>query len=286
MGLSVAQLVALSPPISYWTTSLFYETVSYFGLFPQYRVMPREDDNAPAKNQVSKRVVLRYMALHSLLATFGIFLVAEHVPMKSFAELPTFETTLMLKGFQSSALQNWGPLLLRICHLAARQLVTIIIMDGWLFWCHLAMHKNPWLYRECLALRLALNCTQHLTHKQITNQLCRDIGNIHCVHHKLYVPYSFGALYNHWAESLFQDDLGGVLSVTIVGLSDWEQVLFYAWTMAKSVEDHAGYELPFSPFVIMGRLTGSGVAYHNVHHQIWGHKVSGVATLKHSFIMY
>lgn len=71
-----------------------------------------------------------------------------------------------------------------------------------------------------------------------------------------------------------QDNIGGVLGVLVAGLTDWEQVFFYAWVMAKTVEDHSGYELPFSPFIILARWTGAGVTYHNIHHQTWGLKVS------------
>lgn len=67
--------------------------------------------------------------------------------------------------------------------------------------------------------------------------------------------------------------MGGVVAVLVSGLTDWEQVVFYSWVMIKTVEDHAGYELPFSPLIILARYTGAGVTYHNVHHQTWGLKV-------------
>lgn len=87
------------------------------------------------------------------------------------------------------------------------------------------------------------------------------------------MPYAYAALYNHWAESLISDNIGGVLGTTFAGLTDWEQVVFYSWVMAKTVEDHSGYALPFSPLIILARYTGAGVVYHNIHHQTWGLKV-------------
>lgn len=80
-------------------------------------------------------------------------------------------------------------------------------------------------------------------------------------------------MYNHWAESLFADNIGAVLAVGIAGLSEPEQIVFYVFIVARTVEDHSGYELPFSPGVILTRLVGGGVVYHNVHHQVWGLKV-------------
>lgn len=99
-------------------------------------------------------------------------------------------------------------------------------------------------------------------------------GNVHAVHHKLYTPYAFGALYNHWAESTFSDGIGGILGVTIMRLTALEQIVFTAAITAKTVEDHAGYELPWSPFTLFAQLTGAGPEYHTIHHQTWGLKVS------------
>lgn len=145
MGLSIAKWAALAPQISYWVTSAFFESLSYFGLFEQYRVIPQEED-APKKNQVSKSTVLKYMVTNQALTTIALFLVADYIPMKSYADLPTFEGLFV--GIRNPFLQKWAPVLVRIAHLALRQLVAVVVLDTWQFWGHFMMHKIPWLYRE------------------------------------------------------------------------------------------------------------------------------------------
>lgn len=88
------------------------------------------------------------------------------------------------------------------------------------------------------------------------------------------MPFSYGALYNHWADSLFGDNVAGLLGVSLTNMTAAEQTFFLALATFKIVEDHAAYELPWSPFTLLGRLTGCSPTYHNIHHQSWGIKVS------------
>ncbi|KAL6660472.1 hypothetical protein ACP70R_001854 [Stipagrostis hirtigluma subsp. patula] len=66
----------------------------------------------------------------------------------------------------------------------ARQLVVAMaVLDGWQYAWHRYMHLNRFLYRH-----------------------------VHSWHHRLVVPYAFGAQYNHPAEGLLLDTLGGALA--------------------------------------------------------------------------
>lgn len=105
------------------------------------------------------------------------------------------------------------------------------------------------------------------------------LGNVHAVHHRLYVPFSYGALYNHWADSIFGDYVAGLLGVYLIRLTAHEQMFFLWLVIFKVVEDHAAYELPWSPSTLLGRLTGCTSTYHHVHHQSWGIKVSSQQSL-------
>lgn len=148
MGISLAKWAALAPQISYWLVSAFFETLEYFDLYHQYRVIPFEED-ALKKNQVSKLAVLKYMVINSTLTTVGLFLLADYVPMKPYAALPTFEGLFAGSTvIQSPAAQAWASTLVRWGYLAARQFMACLVMDSWQFWCHYTMHRVPWLYRE------------------------------------------------------------------------------------------------------------------------------------------
>lgn len=57
------------------------------------------------------------------------------------------------------------------------------ILDAWQYFFHRLFHLNTFLYRH-----------------------------VHSVHHRLYVPYAFGALYNHPLEGFVLDSLGAVVS--------------------------------------------------------------------------
>ncbi|GLU09411.1 hypothetical protein SLE2022_262750 [Rubroshorea leprosula] len=96
----------------------------------------------------------------------------------------------------------------------ARQFITaMLVLDTWQYFMHRYMHHNKFLYRH-----------------------------IHSLHHRLVVPYAFGALYNHPIEGLLLDTI---------------------------VDDHCGLWLPGNLFHIFFR---NNTAYHDVHHQLYGSK--------------
>ena len=57
------------------------------------------------------------------------------------------------------------------------------------FWLHRWMHVNTFLYKH-----------------------------MHSHHHRLTVPYAYGALYNHPMEALLLDTLGGVITLYASGM--------------------------------------------------------------------
>lgn len=84
------------------------------------------------------------------------------------------------------------------------------------------MHTSPFLYRK-----------------------------LHSVHHRLYVPYAFGALYNHPLEGILLDTLGTALASYVAGLTVKEDIFFFTISTLKTVDDHCGYAIPWDPLQML-----------------------------------
>ncbi|XP_024988452.1 sphinganine C4-monooxygenase 1-like [Cynara cardunculus var. scolymus] len=122
-----------------------------------------------------------------------------------------------------------------------RQFFTaMVVLDTWQYFMHRLMHQNKFLYRH-----------------------------IHSLHHRLVVPYAFGALYNHPVEGLLLDTIGGALAFLLSGMSPWASIFFFSFATIKTVDDHCGLWLPGNPFHVFFR---NNSAYHDVHHQLYGAK--------------
>ncbi|XP_021746543.1 sphinganine C4-monooxygenase 1-like [Chenopodium quinoa] len=121
------------------------------------------------------------------------------------------------------------------------QFVTaMMVLDTWQYFMHRYMHHNKFLYRH-----------------------------IHSQHHRLVVPYAYGALYNHPLEGLILDTIGGALSFLVSGMSPRTSIFFFSFATIKTVDDHCGLWLPGNLFHI---LFSNNSAYHDVHHQLYGSK--------------
>jgi sphinganine C4-monooxygenase len=115
-----------------------------------------------------------------------------------------------------------------------------VVLDTWQYFLHRAMHINKFLYKH-----------------------------LHSVHHRLYVPYAYGALYNHPLEGFLLDSIGALLSESCAHLSVRQAMFFFVISTCKTVDDHCGYRLPFDPLQIVSANTAD---YHDIHHQAIGIK--------------
>lgn len=88
---------------------------------------------------------------------------------------------------------------------------------------------------------------------------------LHSVHHRLYVPYAFGALYNHPLEGFLLDTIGAVIAETLAHMSIREAMLLFVVSSLKTVDDHCGYCLPWDPLQM---FSGNTADYHDIHHQV------------------
>jgi sphinganine C4-monooxygenase len=87
----------------------------------------------------------------------------------------------------------------------------------------------------------------------------------HSWHHRLYVPYAFGSLYNHPLEGLFLDSIGALAAEWMTGMTTRQAMLLFTFSTMKTVDDHCGYSLPWDP---LQWLTGNNADYHDIHHQV------------------
>jgi sphinganine C4-monooxygenase len=115
-------------------------------------------------------------------------------------------------------------------------LFSRLVMDTWQYFFHRFFHTNQYLYRS-----------------------------IHSVHHRLYVPYAFGALYNHWLEGILLDTLGAAVAHSLALMSMRQAILLFTIATLKTVDDHCGYSLPFDPFQL---IFPNNAAYHDIHHRV------------------
>lgn len=96
------------------------------------------------------------------------------------------------------------------------------------------------------------------------------LEKFHSRHHRLYVPYAFGALYNHPFEGFLLDTCGAGLAYMVTGMNTRQGMWLFTCLTIKTVDDHCGYSLPFDP---LQYITSNNAGYHDVHHQSWGIKV-------------
>lgn len=293
------QYLQLGLPIfAYWAVSLFFHLLDTYDLFPQYRL------HTPAevlkRNHVSRYEVFRDVIIQQFVQTvFGLILAAfEGPPMYGKEEYdvavwagrirmaqrgipvllgmvgvdaaglakrvsgehamlagalsggfyPEVMQTVMLYGQPTiaPAFAQWELTAAKaIYHLlipACQFLVAICWVDTWQYFLHRAMHMNKWLYTT-----------------------------LHARHHRLYVPYAYGALYNHPGEGFILDTAGTGLAYLVTGMTVRQGTWLFTCATIKTVDDHCGYSFPWDP---LQHITSNNAGYHDVHHQSWGIKTN------------
>jgi len=118
--------------------------------------------------------------------------------------------------------------------------LAIVVVDTWQYFLHRAMHMNKWLYTT-----------------------------FHSRHHRLYVPYAYGALYNHPVEGFLLDTLGTGIAYLVSGMTVRQSMVFFTASTIKTVDDHCGYSFPWDP---LQHITSNNAGYHDIHHQLAGIK--------------
>lgn len=289
--ISDGHLALLLPVVCYWTYSLFFHYLDTHDLFFKYRIhTPQELEK---KNRCSVREVVRAVVVQHLIQTV-VGLAVDYVEGQEMCGMEDYElwqiqyifarccglspafndpktTSAAASKFPHGS--NNGPLsklqplfpilapLIQLLGLSTRKLtpffarsvyyffipftkifIAFLIIDSWQYTLHRYMHNNKFLYRH-----------------------------MHSVHHRLYVPYAFGALYNSLLEGFLLDTVGTGVAQMVAKLSRRESIILYTFSTLKTVDDHCGYALPYDPFQ---KLFPNNAVYHDIHHQHFGIKTN------------
>ncbi|KAI0726756.1 sphingosine hydroxylase [Fomitopsis betulina] len=243
------------PVIAYWAASIFFHIldISQWKWLEKYRL--HDSAEVKARNLVTRGQVVRAVFVQQIVQTIiGLFCIQaelsgellDHVAGMQRLEPAVARILSWVLGEKTGAriLDRDGALLLYTVYWwaipTAKFLFGIFVVDTWEYFLHRAMHVNRWLYKQ-----------------------------FHSVHHRLYVPYAFGALYNHPVEGLILDTAGTAVAELLACMTTREAMFLFLICTLKTVDDHCGYILPFDPLQL---LTSNNADYHDIHHQVIGIK--------------
>lgn len=259
--ISDENLALLLPLVVYWCMGLFFQYLNDNDMFPRYRLHTPEE--LEKKNKCSEREVIRSVFLQHLIQTgAGVVFASLDEPQRTGFEayemgviqsrlqqaLPQCLLQLLTNSNTNSNSNSTSGLawaawaLYYVVEPGMRLLIAFVLIDSWQFFLHMLMHRSKFLYKH-----------------------------LHSVHHRLYVPYAYGALYNSILEGFLLDTLGTGLAQLITGLTPRESIILFTFSTMKTVDDHCGYALPFDPFQI---VFPNNAAYHDIHHQHFGIKTN------------
>ncbi|KAF3163518.1 hypothetical protein TWF225_002050 [Orbilia oligospora] len=275
--ISDALLSCLSPIVVYWVLSMIFHYIDEYELLEKYRIHTPEE--VLKRNHVSRYEVIRDVIIQQVIQ-FGFGWILGYIEPEEMTGAESWEiyelsqtvgwSTSLLLGLSgidvgtlssnvASYLSTQGSMGVFLVNIDWRWKIAetlywvlfpllriglaIFILDTWQYFWHRLMHQVPFLYRT-----------------------------LHSRHHRLYVPYAFGALYNHPLEGLILDTMGAGLAFKVSGMSMKGSVFFFGFSAMKTVDDHCGYKLPFDPLQI---IFSNNAEYHDIHHQGWG--------IKHNF---
>lgn len=209
-------------------------------------------DELKKKNRVSKeRVILMVILQHAIQTFLGIVIMYDTPanrfhrmdvnPEKDIARILAWVRVLhdyvdirdVVLVRAAIALYWWGIPWLQFWF-------ACFVMDAWEYLLHRTMHEVRFLYRM-----------------------------LHSHHHRLYVPYAFGALYNHPLEGMLLDTFGAEIARVVSFMTLRQTIVFFTISTFKTVCDHCGYAFPWYYNPIQA-LFPNNAEYHDVHHQSQG----------------
>jgi len=263
--------------LAYWVVSLSYHylDVSGWQWVERYRI--QESDEVKKRNLVTRGQVVRLVSIQQCMQTaFGIAWIIYFPvppPSRNYGEelrvlsLKIARSLFIILGEQHGRefVEKYGsgltysmywwiiPMsqfffalcarfpLLSPCYISSMSIFHSFFLDTYQYFLHRTFHEVKFLYKH-----------------------------FHSMHHRLYVPFAFGALYGHPFEGAILDGLGAGLAHTIAGMTERQAIILFGFATYKTVDDHCGYAFPFDPFQIM---SGNNADYHDIHHQV---RVGGV----------
>ncbi|VVT58570.1 uncharacterized protein SAPINGB_P006275 [Magnusiomyces paraingens] len=238
-------LALILPIIVYWSMGLFFHVLNERNMFARYRLHTPEE--LEKRNKCSLWQVLRAVFIQHSLQTISGILLEMFEPHETTGHearaLWGIEHWFLLNGLLNVKLsKDMSWFVYYVIKPGFKLGVAFFIIDTWQFFLHRYMHMNKFLYKH-----------------------------LHSVHHRLFVPYAFGALYNSVLEGFLLDTLGTGVAHLVTGLTARESVILYVFSTMKTVDDHCGYALPWDPFQL---LFPNNAIYHDIHHQHFGIKTN------------
>ncbi|KAF4611059.1 hypothetical protein D9613_006805 [Agrocybe pediades] len=242
-------LATIAPVVAYWTLSLFFHFLDTSGWqwLDKYRI--HESAEIKSRNLVTRSQVVWAVLFQQIVQTIAglLWLSDESIHTANHAQqLRSIAVALERLSRQLGA-ESHPVVLARLSGFvywwaipAFQLLAAMFIIDTWQYFLHRFMHVNKFLYKQ-----------------------------FHSWHHRLYVPYAFGSLYNHPVEGFLLDTLGALLAEWATGMSTRQAIVLFTFSTFKTVDDHCGYSLPWDPLQM---LSGNNADYHDIHHQVVGIK--------------
>ncbi|UZJ56697.1 hypothetical protein CBS101457_006017 [Exobasidium rhododendri] len=253
-------LSLLLPIAIYWAASLWYLFLdtSRFAFFEKFRL--HEPQEVQKRNRVGAKKVILMVFVQQIFQTMVGLLVLEGEEVSRLEIFQDHKVNVDAIGVKVAKMAiNVAGLSngVKLMHLMGPNIANWIywwgiplvqfmwaffVMDAWQYFMHRAFHESRFLYKH-----------------------------FHSHHHRLYVPYAFGALYNHPLEGLLLDSAGGALSHACALMTVRQGILLFASSTFKTVSDHGGYAFPMwlDPLHLLFPNTSE---YHDVHHQMQGLK--------------
>jgi len=247
-------LAIFAPILAYWVYSLFFHAldVSDSRWLDKYRI--HESSEVKERNRASRGQVVAAVVLQHVIQALLAWWWTEEMEADELQELAkiknieglVFRTAsliwsekqalhfTLLRGEEAVSFVYWWAIPL------AQLGFAFFVIDTWQYFLHRLFHVNKFLYKH-----------------------------FHQTHHRLYVPYAFGALYNHPIEGFVLDSVGAVLAEAVCFMSVRQAAFLFTFATLKTVDDHCGYRLPFDPLQV---LFGNNADYHDIHHQVIGIK--------------
>lgn len=269
-GLPDTILALVAPVLAYWSLSLFFHILdmSEWKWLDKYRI--HESAEVQSRNLATRSQVVWAVIIQQAIQTMLGYVWVDEKPLVTPAMrrqqidsvgvwVVKAVQTILGGEMGSTLLQEKGTDLVYFVYwwgIPIAQFVTAMcvyqyrfiyvltdsiifsrfIIDTWQYFLHRLMHVNTFLYKQ-----------------------------FHSVHHRLYVPYAFGSLYNHPVEGFLLDSLGAVLGESGSFMTVRQATLFFTFSTFKTVDDHCGYSLPFDP---LQWFTSNNADYHDIHHQV------------------
>ncbi|KAK9766598.1 Sphingolipid C4-hydroxylase sur2 [Basidiobolus ranarum] len=251
-------LSLVSPVAAYWLFSGFFYMMSELRLpfFEKYKIHTPEEEKA--KNKVTVKEVMGNVLLQQILQTMvGLLIVAaESEDQTDYSFTPI---SVLASQYQEECFQFFN--VISLCQLDPSTAYFLALVSQFMTWVAIP-------FARFMVALFVLDTIEYFLHRWFHNNAFL-YRTFHSVHHRVYCPYAFGALYNHPLEGFVLDSVGAGIAFTMSGLSTRGAIVFFTFSTIKTIDDHCGYSLPFDP---LQRIFGNNVAYHDIHHQLYGLK--------------